>query len=194
MSDAWPTVKLELSGTVLAVHVGDVSKRSDRERLVVRVHLRLSAAARALDNTGQAQLPAYRAVAAPLRLAYSQFEELEIFARFSTRLDETTRHTLAHGRHVREILKQTQFSPLSVTDQIAALLAVTSGLLDHWPLPEMPHAEAAICQAVADELSAWGRAIAGGAQLNEEERQAFLAVARRAIGRVKALHDEGSVK
>ncbi|MCB1636922.1 MAG: hypothetical protein KDI51_20200 [Xanthomonadales bacterium] len=62
MSDAWPTVKLELSGTVLAVHVGDVSKRSDRERLVVRVHLRLSAAARALDNTGQAQLPAGREV------------------------------------------------------------------------------------------------------------------------------------
>ncbi|HRW05810.1 MAG TPA: alternate F1F0 ATPase, F1 subunit alpha [Caldilineaceae bacterium] len=141
---------------------------------------------------GQAQLPAYRAVAGPLRLAYNQFEELEIFSRFSTRLDEATRRTIEHGRHVREILKQPQYSPIPVAAQIASLFAVTSGLLDHWPLAQMRMAEAAICQAVADELPNLSRTIARGAQLTNEEREALLAVARRAIGRVKTLHEHDS--
>src|SRR5690606_30992597 len=49
---------------------------------------------------GKTQLPAYRAVAAALRLSYSQFEELEAFARFGTRLDEETRRTLTRGERV----------------------------------------------------------------------------------------------
>lgn len=137
---------------------------------------------------GQAQLPAYRAVAGPLRLAYNQFEELEIFSRFSTRLDEATRRTIEHGRHVREILKQSQFSPISVSDQLAALLAVTSGLLDHWSLAQMRPVELAICQAVADELPTFKRKIVEGAQLTESDHQAFLAVARRAMGHVHIVH------
>jgi F-type H+/Na+-transporting ATPase subunit alpha len=61
---------------------------------------------------GKTQLPAYRAVAADLRLSYSQFEELEAFARFGTRLDEDTRRTLARGERVREVLKQPQYATL----------------------------------------------------------------------------------
>ena len=53
---------------------------------------------------GKTQLAAYRAVAGDLRLSYSQFEELEAFARFGTRLDEDTQRTLERGRRVREIL------------------------------------------------------------------------------------------
>ena len=52
---------------------------------------------------------AFRAVAGDLRLSYAQFEELEAFARFGTRLDEETRRTLERGRRVREILKQPQY-------------------------------------------------------------------------------------
>ena len=70
---------------------------------------------------GKTQLPAYRAVAGDLRLAYSQFEELEAFARFGTQLDEDTRRTLRRGRRVRETLKQPQYAPLPVAEQIAAL-------------------------------------------------------------------------
>ena len=55
---------------------------------------------------GKTQLAAHRAVAGDLRLTYSQFEELEKFARFSSQLDEDTRQTLERGKRIRETLKQ----------------------------------------------------------------------------------------
>jgi F-type H+-transporting ATPase subunit alpha len=55
---------------------------------------------------GKTQLAAYRWVAGDLRLSYAQFEELEAFSRFGTRLDEQTRNTLERGRRVRQILRQ----------------------------------------------------------------------------------------
>ncbi len=79
---------------------------------------------------GRAQLPAYGKVAGDLRLTYSQFQELEAFARFGTRMDAETRSKLEHGRRVREILKQERFSPLTAGQQTAVLLAVTKGLFD----------------------------------------------------------------
>lgn len=79
---------------------------------------------------GKTQLPAYRAVAGDLRLAYSQFEELETFSRFATRLDEQTRQQITRGRRVREILKQGRLRTLSVPAQIIALQAVNLGLFD----------------------------------------------------------------
>ena len=68
---------------------------------------------------GKAQRAAYRAVAGDLKLAYSQFEELETFARFGARLDENTRRIIEHGRRIRACLKQPEFAPLSVPAQIA---------------------------------------------------------------------------
>ena len=91
---------------------------------------------------GKAQLPAYRAVTGDLRLFYSQFEELEVFSRFGSRIDERTRQTLARGRAVREALKQPQFDPLSATEQIAVLLAATEGLFDNVPPEQIGEASA----------------------------------------------------
>jgi F-type H+-transporting ATPase subunit alpha len=97
---------------------------------------------------GEAQRPAYRAVAGPLKLAYSQFEELESFARFGTRLDEATARTIEHGRRIRECLKQSESQPLSLLEQIVVLLAVSAGLFDRVPLERMADAEAALRKAV----------------------------------------------
>jgi len=90
---------------------------------------------------GKTQLAAYRAVAGDLRLSYSQFEELEAFSRFGTRLDENTRKTIERGRRVREVLKQNQYKPIPVPEQIAVLLAVTEGLFDDLPVDRIPGAE-----------------------------------------------------
>jgi F-type H+-transporting ATPase subunit alpha len=68
---------------------------------------------------GKTQYPAYRSVAGDLRLSYSQFEELESFARFATRLDEDTRAIIEHGRRVREVLKQAEHKPLRASEQMA---------------------------------------------------------------------------
>ena len=79
---------------------------------------------------GKAQLPAFRAVAGNLRLMYSQFEELETFARFGTRLDAETRRKLTRGQRVREVLRQNEHDHSTVPEQIAVLLAATEGLFD----------------------------------------------------------------
>lgn len=98
---------------------------------------------------GKAQLTAYRKVAGDLRLSYSQFQELEAFSRFGTRLDQATRKSLDHGRRVREILKQNQFMPMKAADQIAVLLAANMGMLDRIPLDDTAMVEKKIIEMLA---------------------------------------------
>jgi F-type H+/Na+-transporting ATPase subunit alpha len=130
---------------------------------------------------GKTQLAAYRAVAGDLRLSYSQFEELENFARFGTRLDEATRQAIERGRRVREVFKQPQFSPIPVTEQIAVLLAVTSGLFDDLPLEEVGKAEMAMRRAVVENLPDLAGRIEDGEALSDEDQEQLLATMREAL-------------
>jgi len=79
---------------------------------------------------GKTQLTSYQEVVGSLRLTYSQFQELEIFSRFGTQLDENTIKILERGRRIREVLKQNQYAPYSVMEQIVILLMVNEGLWD----------------------------------------------------------------
>jgi F-type H+-transporting ATPase subunit alpha len=123
---------------------------------------------------GKTQLPAYGEVAGDLRLSYSQFQEVEVFARFGTQLDEDTRQTLERGRRVREILKQPQSQPLSVVEQIAVLLALNEGVLDDVPLEHISEAEKEICQALTKQLPEICDRIQSGESLTDEDRKALL--------------------
>jgi F-type H+-transporting ATPase subunit alpha len=138
---------------------------------------------------GKAQLDAYRAVAGKLRLAYAQFEELEAFSRFGTRLDEQTRQDLERGRRVRAILRQPQYAPLSVADQIAGLLAVSEGLFDPIPVDEISHAERVVRDAVASGQPDICEHIRQGHPLEDEDRQTMLDTAHRAL-QAEGLVDE----
>ncbi|HVY66827.1 MAG TPA: alternate F1F0 ATPase, F1 subunit alpha [Gammaproteobacteria bacterium] len=130
---------------------------------------------------GKAQRPAYRAMAGDLRLSYAQFEELEAFARFATRLDDATRATIERGRRVREALKQGENEPLPVADQLLVLQLTTAGVFDAIP-PEALHTVAPRVQAGIRERQrdAYAR-LAGGATLDEAQWQAVYAEARRVI-------------
>jgi F-type H+-transporting ATPase subunit alpha len=128
---------------------------------------------------GKAQLPAFRTVAAPLKLAYAQFEELEAFARFGARLDGDTYAQLERGRHVREILKQPEGEPIPVAGQIAQLLAVVEGLLDNCALEEMASVAARIAERARATEAA--RAIGEGQPLTSEHREALLHAAHAAL-------------
>ncbi|HKL77757.1 MAG TPA: alternate F1F0 ATPase, F1 subunit alpha [Gammaproteobacteria bacterium] len=130
---------------------------------------------------GKAQLPAYRAVAGELRLAYSQFEELETFARFATRLDEETRATIERGRRVREVLKQAEASPWPAAEQIAVLKAVNDGWLDDRKLEEVREAEQAIRRAVAAELGEVAAKLAAGEALADADWAAMDRAIRGAL-------------
>jgi len=130
---------------------------------------------------GKAQLPAYRAVAGDLRLFYSQFEELETFARFGTQIDETTRIKLERGRRVREILKQNEGAQLDVPDQIAALLAATAGVFDDISVERMSETEDRVRQAVRDRCGALRDRIAKGEKLEARDRESLIEVMKDAV-------------
>jgi F-type H+-transporting ATPase subunit alpha len=134
---------------------------------------------------GATQLVAYRAVAGDLRLSYSQFEELEAFARFGTRLDKETRNILERGQRVREVLKQPQYHPIPVAEQIAALLAVTSGLYDGIPLDQMDAAEMAVRSAISEQLPDICRRIGAGEKLSDHDRAALLTASRGALEKLQ---------
>ncbi len=135
---------------------------------------------------GKAQLPAYREVAGELRLAYSQFEELETFARFATRLDKETRATIERGRRVREVLKQAEAEPLPAAEQVAVLKAANAGLFDDLPPDRVGRAEAAIRDAVRERLEDWSRRVAQGEALTDDDWDRILAVAREAVSGLEA--------
>ncbi len=139
---------------------------------------------------GKAQLPAYRAFAGQLRLSYSQFEELEMFSRFGTRLDDDTRRTLEHGRRVRAILKQPQFSPITAAEQVVVLFAVSEGLFDAIPLDRVGEAEEALRQTVDGSLSEIAKQVTSGkTKLPDEEKEQIRSAAREAL---RAFHDKPS--
>ena len=73
---------------------------------------------------GEAQLPAYRQLLGPLKLFYSQFEELESFSKFGVQLDEETQRKLNRGRAIRNVLQQVQYKPMDVATQVAVFLYV----------------------------------------------------------------------
>jgi F-type H+-transporting ATPase subunit alpha len=138
---------------------------------------------------GKAQLPAYRAVAGDLRIAYSQFEELESFSRFGTRLDDDTRRRLERGWRVREILKQPQLKPIPVAEQIAALLAVNGGALDGVPIDQISKAELLVRKEVTVRLADLCRGIETGEKLSIDNFNSILTTAQAAAELMKEKTD-----
>nr|YP_009519092.1 ATP synthase CF1 subunit alpha [Callipsygma wilsonis]AYC64982.1 ATP synthase CF1 subunit alpha [Callipsygma wilsonis] len=78
-----------------------------------------------------AQTKAMKAVAGQLKLELAQFTELEAFSQFSSDLDRTTQKQLIRGRKLRELLKQSQASPLSLVEQVATIYAGTNNYIEN---------------------------------------------------------------
>lgn len=76
-----------------------------------------------------AQVKAMKQVSGSLKLDLAQYRELQSFAQFGSDLDPTTKATLDHGERLIELLKQPQYSPMSVTDQVLSLFAAQNGFL-----------------------------------------------------------------
>ena len=90
-----------------------------------------------------AQTKAMKKVAGRLKLDLAQFRELAAFAQFGSDLDKATRDTLSRGQHMTELLKQPQYSPLTLEKQVTILYAGVNGYMDDIPLDKMVDAEAA---------------------------------------------------
>ncbi len=130
---------------------------------------------------GKTQLPAYRDVAGDLRLSYSQYKEVEVFARFGTQLDEDTRHTLERGRRVQEVFKQPQAQPIPAPEQVAVLLAISEGLLDEVPVNEIQPVTDHIRRQVRQELGDICDKIEAGEKLSDSDRTHLVEVASQCV-------------
>jgi len=130
---------------------------------------------------GKAQLAVYRAVAGDLKLAYAQFEELETFARFGARLDDDTRKIIEHGRRIRACLKQPEFAPVSVSAQIATLLALTADLFDPVPLDRMREAQQAVREAATQIPAEVCARFETADKLSDDDRKVIIEIARQSL-------------
>ncbi|MGJ8738191.1 alternate F1F0 ATPase, F1 subunit alpha [Zobellia laminariae] len=130
---------------------------------------------------GKAQLPAYRAIAGDLKLGFSQFEELETFARFGSHLDEETKNVIEHGKRIREILKQNELQPLSVVEQIGVLLTLTQGLFDTISIENMREAEKAVIKSIGAIPEAIQKSLYSDKGLDDAGRESMLAATKTAL-------------
>jgi len=86
---------------------------------------------------GNAQTKAMKKVAGPLRINLAQFRELEAFAQFGSELDSASQAQLERGARVVEVLKQPQFAPVAVEEQVLSIYAVTNGFMDKVPVADV---------------------------------------------------------
>jgi F-type H+-transporting ATPase subunit alpha len=86
---------------------------------------------------GAAQTKAIKKIAGTLKLELAQFDELAAFSQFASDLDAATQAQLARGKRLRELLKQPQFSPLNLAEQVAVVYAGVKGLIDEVPVDQV---------------------------------------------------------
>jgi F-type H+/Na+-transporting ATPase subunit alpha len=134
---------------------------------------------------GKAQLPAYRRVAGSLKLAYAQFEELETFSRFGTRLDEHTQQAIEHGKRIRACLKQSEFDLFTVPEQLLVLVALTNNLFDDIAVAQMPEAERVVRQASTMLPADLQHRLLGSNAFSIQDQQILVTIARQAL---QAMH------
>jgi F-type H+-transporting ATPase subunit alpha len=118
---------------------------------------------------GNAQIKGMKKVAGPLRLNLAQFRELEAFAEFGSELDAASLAQLERGRRVVEVLKQGQFSPVRVEDQVVAIYAVTEGHMDSVPIDQVEDFEAGLLDYVRTRHPEMLDQIASTGELPEKE-------------------------
>ena len=126
-----------------------------------------------------AQTPAIKSVARALRLDLAQFRELAAFAQFSSDLDDDTQNRIQRGRLVTEVLKQKQFEPLGVAEQVVRLSAAISGALDKLPQDQVAQAVQELWQKTA---KAYPQLVAGlqkGEALTDKGRSSIEELAKK---------------
>ena len=127
---------------------------------------------------GDAQNHAMRTVAGRLRLDLASYREFAAFAQFSADLDAATRAILGRGEHMVEVLKQVQYQPMDVGDQIVVIFAGSSGALDEVPLAEIEGLEPELLKHVHQRYPELMQELKERAEMTDELRQKL----ERAIG------------
>lgn len=120
---------------------------------------------------GDARTKAMGQVSGPLRLDMASFRELAAFAQFGSDLDKSSQAQLNRGQHLQEILKQAQYEPLSLEDQVIVLFAGTQGYADKVPLDEMRRWETTLLRYMETSHPEIGRDIAVKKRITDENME-----------------------
>lgn len=139
---------------------------------------------------GKAQVAALRYLASDLKLSYAQFEELENFSRFGTRIDPSTSSVLEHGRRIRACFTQPRYQTISGPEQILIMLALQEGLLDRLPMTTLFEAESLIRETLGDFSPNLKQKLASG---HFERREDFREVLNLLRKRLELLPTESSL-
>jgi F-type H+-transporting ATPase subunit alpha len=105
---------------------------------------------------GAAQTKAVKSVSGGLKLALAQFRELAAFSQFGSDLDDATKSVIDRGQRLVELLKQDQYQPLAVWQQVVSVLAVTEGCFDKVPAGKIIEAKKALLAAAKDKTAIVG--------------------------------------
>ena len=117
---------------------------------------------------GNAQIPAMKKVAGALRLNLAQHRELAAFAQFGSELDKATQDQLSRGDRLIEILKQPQYSPAPVEEQVMMIFAAINGHLDDIPVEKLKDFEGKFLQNMRDKHSGIAMAIKEKKKIEED--------------------------
>ncbi|MDH5751230.1 MAG: F0F1 ATP synthase subunit alpha [Deltaproteobacteria bacterium] len=122
---------------------------------------------------GAAQVKAIRKVAGTMKLELAQYREKAAFAQFGSDLDKATQMQLARGERLTELLKQLQYQPKEVTDQVISIFAGTSGGLDDLPVNQVKKFEAEFTSFIHTRYAQLHKSISDSKSLEDEDREAL---------------------
>jgi F-type H+-transporting ATPase subunit alpha len=117
---------------------------------------------------GDAQTKAIKQVASKLKLDMAQFRELAAFAQFGSDLDAATRNQLDRGLRIQEVLKQPQYAPMSLADQVMILYVVTNGHLDNVEIRQVRDFEAVFLRTMRDSHPELTQTVATGDKMSSD--------------------------
>ncbi|HNM50862.1 MAG TPA: F0F1 ATP synthase subunit alpha, partial [Candidatus Obscuribacter sp.] len=123
---------------------------------------------------GSAQTKAMKSVAGKLRLDLAQFRELEAFAQFASDLDKSTQDQIRRGQKLTEVLKQPQYQPLSLAQQVSIIFAANKGILDDVETKNLGKFKAEWFKYLSSQAKDIEAKLTGGDKLSDAEEQALV--------------------
>jgi F-type H+-transporting ATPase subunit alpha len=139
---------------------------------------------------GAAQTKIMKKIAGKLRLDLAQYRELEAFAKFGSDLDKATQATLTRGARVAEVLKQGQYVPMNLADQILIIYLATNGYLDEFPTEELKEIEVEFRAYVAEKFPNLTHRINTDKELKADIEKELIAAAKGYVAQRKAAKTE----
>ena len=123
---------------------------------------------------GDAQIKAMKQVSSKLKLELAQYRELASFSQFGSDIDKETKARLDHGRVLMEVLKQGQYHPMDVQDQVISLYAASHGYMEDVPIAEIKKFEADLLEYMHNHYPEVGETIVKTGKLSEETEELLI--------------------